>query len=96
MKSKKLISLILLAILIIAEFSFINFSNFVSAQTGNVEDLLDINTGKFHYDQLNTLGKRVYDGIYEMYSKGILKTGTESFDIAENGKYVHKHNLKTI
>ena len=94
MKSKKLIALILLAILIIAEFSFINFSNFVSAQTGNVEDLFDMNTGKFHYDQLNTLAKRVYDGISEMYSKGILKTGTESFDIAENDKYVTQAQLE--
>lgn len=37
---------------------------------------------RFHYSQLTVDGRAVYDGIYQMYTKGLLKTGTASYDIA--------------
>ena len=43
------------------------------------------NEGKFHYDQLNSESKIIYEALYNMYTEGILKTGTQDYDLVENG-----------
>ena len=76
MKVKKLIIGMLLITIFMTQINIVPFCNSVYAQgTENV------NSTKFHYQQLNDTAKKIYDGIYEMYEQGILKTGTESFDL---------------
>ncbi len=90
MKLKKTIAVIVLMIVCITQFSFIQFNNFVYAtEAQNIENT------KFHYQQLNETAKKVYNGIYDMYIQGILKTGTENFDLAENNKYVTQEQLES-
>ncbi len=43
------------------------------------------NVGKFHYDQLDSEAKVIYDAMYNMYIQGILKTGMQDYDLVENG-----------
>lgn len=88
MKLKKIITSMLIIAILIAQISVIPFSNFVYA-----EETENPNSAKFHYNQLDNISKRVYDGIYEMYMQGILKTGTESLDLAKDDKYVTQEQL---
>ena len=90
MKVKKLITRMLLIAIFMTQINIIPFSNFVYAQeTENSNDF------KFHYQQLDGTAKKIYNGIYEMYEQGILKTGTESFDLAKNDKYVTQEQLES-
>ena len=89
MKVKKLITGMLLIAIFITQINIIPFTNFVYAQ-----DTENVNNTKFHYQQLNDTAKKIYDGIYEMYEQGILKTGTESFDLAKDNKYVTQEQLE--
>ncbi len=89
MKFKKLITGMLLIVIFMAQISIIPFNNFVYAQDAENE-----NNGKFHYDQLDELAKKIYNGICEMYKQGILETGTENFDLAKDDKYVSQEQLE--
>ncbi|MCI8309464.1 MAG: hypothetical protein HFJ45_04590 [Clostridia bacterium] len=89
MKFKKLIIGMLLIVILISQLSFISFNNYVYAQESN-----DLNNQKFHYEQLNDLSKKVYNGIYDMYIQGILKTGNGTYDIAADDKYVTQQQLE--
>ena len=89
MKVKKLITGMLLIAIFITQINIIPFTNFVYAQ-----DTENVNNTKFHYQLLNDTAKKIYDGIYEMYEQGILKTGTESFDLAKDNKYVTQEQLE--
>lgn len=82
MKIKKMIAGILLTIIFISQVSFIPANSFVYAESS-----LTTNEGKFHYDQLTETAKSIYNGIYNMYVKGILKTGTQDYDLVENGYF---------
>ena len=88
MKFKKLITGMLLIIIFMVQISSIPFNNFVYAED------TQSNT-KFHYQQLDEVAKKIYDGIYEMYEQGIMKTGTESFDLAKEDKYVTQEQLES-
>ena len=70
MKVKKLITGMLLIVIFMTQISIIPFNNFVYA-----EDAENQNSGKFHYQQLNDVAKKIYDGICDMYQQGILETG---------------------
>ena len=76
MKLKKMTVIFLLIIFFVSQISWIAFNNF-SYATENV--------GKFHYDQLDSTSKIIYDALYNMYTQGILKTGTQDYDLVENG-----------
>lgn len=89
MKLKRIIAGILLSVIFIAQISIIPFNNFVYA-----EDAEGPNASKFHYQQLNDVAKNVYNGIYDMYVQGILKTGTNTFDLAKDDKYVTQDQLE--
>ena len=89
MKVKKIITGMLLIAIFMTQINIIPFSDFVYAQATE-----NVNSTKFHYQQLNDIAKKVYDGIYEMYEQGILKTGTESFDLAKDDKYVTQEQLE--
>lgn len=89
MKIKKIIIGMLLITIFMTQINIIPFSNCVYA-----EGTQNVNSTKFHYQQLNEVAKRVYEGIYEMYVQGILKTGTESFDLAKDDKYVSQEQLE--
>lgn len=43
------------------------------------------NNVRYYYDQLSAEAKSVYDAMYEMYEQGILKTGTECYDLVAGG-----------
>lgn len=80
MKLKRIIAGIILTIIFISQVSFVPANSFVYA-----ENSLTANEGKFHYDQLTETAKKIYNGIYQMYVKGDLKTGTQDYDLVENG-----------
>ena len=82
MKLKKIIAGLILTIFFISQVSFIPAINFVYA-----EETQTSNEGKFHYDQLTESAKSIYNGIYNMYVTGILKTGTQDYDLVENGYF---------
>lgn len=78
MKLKKLITIFLLAMLLASQFGWLNFTQKVYAT--------EIQTvGNFHYDQLGVEAKKIYQAMNNMYTEGILKTGTQSYDLVENG-----------
>lgn len=89
MKIRKMIIGILLIAIFITQINIVPFNNFVYAK-----ETKNVNSTKFHYQQLNEVSKKVYDGIYEMYVQGVLKTGTESFDLAKDDKYVTQEQLE--
>ena len=84
MKLKKIIVTLTLAVMLIAQFSFIQFTNFVHATGKQTSAELE---GKFHYDQLSDIAKKIYAGIVSMKDNGILKTGTERYDLVANGHF---------
>lgn len=89
MKLKKSITMFLLIVLLVSQFSFIKFNNFVYAVEEQTED------ARFHYNQLNSEAKRIYSAMVEMYTSGALKTGTQKYDLAENDKYVTQDELQS-
>ncbi len=89
MKFKKLIAGTILFVIFMAQISILPFNNFVFAQ-----EVQNPNSGKFHYQQLNEVAKKVYDGIFDMYNQGILETGVETFDLAKDNKYVTQEQLQ--
>ena len=84
MKLKKIIVTLILAVMLLAQFSFIQFTNFVYAAEEQTNTQL---TGNFHYDQLSDTAKKIYAGIVAMRNNGILKTGTENYDLVANGHF---------
>lgn len=76
MKLKKIAVILLLITFFVSQISWIAFNNFSYATE---------NEGKFHYDQLNSESKIIYEALYNMYTQGILKTGTQDYDLVENG-----------
>ena len=74
MKLKKLIAIFLLAVLFVAQFSWIH----VEAAGSGVE-------ANFHYEQLGAEAKKIYQAMYNMYTKGVFKTGTQGYDLVDNG-----------
>lgn len=94
MKLKKLITIILLIILLVTQISFIQFNNNVYAVDTENTTAQKLNETKYHYAQLTEEGKKIYNGIYDMYSQGILKTGTQDYDIAKDNKYFTQEQLE--
>ena len=92
MKLKKSISIFLLIVLLISQFSFIKFNNFVYAVD---EQTSSKNDTKFHYNQLNSEAKKIYSAMYEMYTSGVFKTGTQNCDLSQNDKYVTQSELQS-
>ena len=92
MKLKKSISIFLLIVLLISQFSFIKFNNFVYAVD---EQTSSKNDTKFHYNQLNSEAKKIYSAMYEMYTSGVFKTGTQNYDLSQNDKYVTQSELQS-
>jgi len=77
MKSKKIIVGLLIFVILAIQISVIQFGSKVYASES-------VNNGKYHYDQLTDIAKVIYDGIYKMYTEGILKTGNGSYDLASD------------
>lgn len=84
MKLKKMIVTLILAVMLLAQFSFIQFTSFVYAADEQTNTEL---AGRFHYDQLSATAKKIYAGIVAMKDNGILKTGTENYDLVANGYF---------
>lgn len=81
MKTKKIISILLLMILFISQFSFIRIDNYVYA----ADNVSSNNESKFHYNQLTDEAKKIYNALHTMYVNGILKTGNQDYDLVANG-----------
>lgn len=80
MKKQRLIAGIMLIVMIILQFSFVQYVNATENNTAE-----DINSSKFHYKQLSDEAKKIYNVLYTMYTNNQLKTGTQNYDLVENG-----------
>ncbi len=49
---------------------------------------------RYFYNQLSEESKKFYQAMYDMYTKGIFKTGTEEYDLVKNG-YLTQEQLKS-
>ncbi len=78
MKLKKLTVILLLTALLLAQFSWLSLGNFAYG----VESQM---SGKFHYEQLGEEAKKIYQAMYNMYENGIFKTGSQGYDLVQNG-----------
>ena len=87
MKLKKLITAMLVVVIFTLQFSFVQFNNKVYASQQEAESQ---NSEKFHYKQLTQEAKNIYNAMYEMYQEGILKTGTQTYDLAEHGYFTQE------
>ena len=84
MKMKKIISVFLLVVLFMSQFSFIRIDNYVyAAENQNVD-------AKFHYNQLTDEAKKIYNALHTMYVNGILKTGSQDYDLVANGYFTEE------
>ncbi len=85
MKLKKAIIVFLLIVLLVSQFSWLQFANTAYASENSTS-----NQDGFHYNQLGPVAKKIYEGIYAMYTQGILETGTESYDLVDNGYFTEE------
>ncbi len=76
-KVKRILSAILTFVMVLSLTNVYPAEKFVYAAEAEAKV-----ENRFHYNQLTVDGRAVYDGIYQMYTKGLLKTGTASYDIA--------------
>ncbi len=81
MNLKKLVVIFLLIALFVSQISWVTLSGFAYATEENQGQ------GNFHYDQLDSDAKIIYDALYNMYNQGILKTGTQDYDLVKNGHF---------
>lgn len=88
MKMKKIISVFLLMVLFMSQFSFIRFDNYVYAADNQTVDT------KFHYNQLTNEAKKIYNALHTMYVNGILKTGSQDYDLVANGYFTEEEAKK--
>ena len=79
MKLKKVIVVFLLIALFVSQLSWITLSGFVFAAENQGD-------GNFHYDQLDSDAKVIYNALLKMYNEGILETGNQSYDLVANGQ----------
>lgn len=79
MRLKKIIAGVLAAMMCLSPISAIAADPTSAGAT-------DVPT-QFHYEQLDDTAKQVYAGIYAMYENGLLKTGTQDYDLAANGHF---------
>ncbi len=52
---------------------------------GNGSRVKAANNVRYYYQQLSGDARQIYDGMYNMYVQGIMKTGTQSYDLVGNG-----------
>jgi len=78
MKLKKMTVILLLTALLLAQFSWLSLGNFTYATESQM-------SGKFHYEQLGEDAKKIYQAMYNMYENGIFKTGSQGYDLVQNG-----------
>ncbi len=76
MKIKKVVAILIVCITLIMQFNFIKFSS-VSYASEEIE-------GNWHYEKLTERAKKIYNAIYTMYSKEMLKSGTQDYDLVSN------------
>lgn len=81
-KVKRVLSAILTLVMVLSLTNVVAAEKFVHAAETEAAGAEAEN--RFHYSQLTEDGKAVYNGIYQMYTQGLLKTGTASYDIAED------------
>ncbi len=88
-KTKKILIVFLLILIIMSQFAFIRFNNLVFA----AETVIDTEYNRYFYKQLTKEQKEIYDAMYEMYVNGIFKTGKEEYNLSRSG-HVTKEQLK--
>ena len=87
MKLKKSILIFLLIVLLVSQFSWLSLGNFVFGEESQSELAQTQVNGAFHYDQLGDDAKEIYKAIYNMYTQGMLKNGTQAYDLVTNGHF---------
>ncbi len=76
MKRKKMVVIFMTALFMLL-FCLSGISGGVKAENKN--------NYQYFGSQLPSSAKKIYDGMCDMYRQGIFKTGTESYDLVENG-----------
>ena len=76
MKRKKMVVIFMTALFVLL-FCLSGISGGVKAENKN--------NYQYFGSQLPSSAKKIYDGMCDMYRQGIFKTGTESYDLVENG-----------
>lgn len=76
MKRKKKAA-IFLTVLLVLSFCLTGISSSVRAANKN--------NYRYYYHQLSAESKQIYDAMFQMYEQGIFQTGTQSYDLVENG-----------
>ena len=87
MKLKKSIVIFLLIVLLVSQFSWLSLGNFVFGEESQSELAQTQVNGAFHYDQLGDDAKEIYKAMYNMYTQGMLKNGTQAYDLVTNGHF---------
>lgn len=85
MRPKRIISGMLLAMILLAQVSMIPFNKLVYAEANTAKE--EQKNQKFHYNQLTDIAKSIYNAIEKMYRDGILKTGSESYDLSKDSNF---------
>lgn len=79
MKSRKVMSIMLVIVMLLLQLSIIPFNSFVIASDNTEEK-------NFHYAQLDNVAKSIYSALDEMYKDGSLKTGTATYELKAHNK----------
>lgn len=87
MRLRKTVS-ILVAMALVLPLGLCSFEG--TAYAANTENVASVpaaeqESGRYYYNQLPDEAKSLYDAMYNMYTKGILKTGTGDYDLVANG-----------
>lgn len=88
MKTKRIISILIIMILIFTQLSFIT-NNLNSYATSNIV-IDETDHYMYYYDQLTDEGKEFYKALYQMYKSGMLKKGNVDYDLVENGHFTQE------
>lgn len=75
MRMKKIITFLMALLLILPD---------CPAYAAETESENNVNTERYYYEQLPQEAKGFYDAMYNMYERGIFKTGTDDYDLVEN------------
>lgn len=68
---------VMLALLLTLSYGMFGMNSSVNAASAGGQ--------RYYYNQLSNVAKGFYDAMYEMYVQGIFQTGSEAYDLIENG-----------
>ncbi len=82
MKLKRFIVILIIAVILIAQFAWLKFNNKVYA----ADDIKETVATKYFFNQLTKESKEFYYAMEEMLEDGSFKTGNTNYDLVENNR----------